>query len=356
MRITHIFAAAALAFAPQALGQINWQIRDAGIAGDLNQVIYSSGAFYAAGAGVWKSLDGSVWTMVSSFNSPGFKIATVGGGVLFIYQDRYWPPSKSPVDLGAYSQGGSVNIAYMNGIALVSGLLLASGSPNVGRWLDSTSKIEIITKVPWLSSSSWVIAAESEFLLGVDGVIYASPDGLDWTLRNRSGVTKPTPWKGVLYASNKLSKDSGRTWENRSAYHLPTAFGDGYLVTKLNAGMVTTSTDAITWTPRETGNIKEINDVAFGGRTFVAVGAKGGVITSSSAANPPPPVIAPQLTITPAVMIKWPSTAGLYYQPEASADLKAWNPFGTAIPGTGAEITRSFEVTGTRRYFRLVVR
>ncbi len=356
MHASHIFTAASLIFMPQAWGQINWQIRDAGIAGDLNQVIYSSGAFYAAGAGVWKSLDGSVWTTVSDFNAPGFKIAAVGGGVLFIFQDRYWPPSKPPVDLGAYAQGSGVNIAYLNGIAVISGLTKDS-APNVGRWLDSTSKVEIIKKIPWISYySSWVIATESEFLLGVDGVIYASPDGLDWTLRNRSGVTKPTLWKGVLYASNKLSKDSGRTWENRSAYHLPTAFGDGYLVTKLNAGMVTTSTDAITWTPRETGSIKEINDVAFGGKTFVAVGAKGGIITSSSAANPPPPVIAPQITVAPAVMMKWPSTAGLYYQPEASADLRAWNPFGTAIPGTGAEITRSFEVTGTRRYFRLVVR
>ncbi|MES2707493.1 MAG: hypothetical protein V4726_12925 [Verrucomicrobiota bacterium] len=188
MRATHILAAFLLAANSWAVAQISWKPGRVEKASDLTKVVFSSGAFYASGSlmgEMWTSLTGEIWTPVVLKDAPRqgiYEFAGVGGGALILGRDCYWTPLGEMKDLNA--RCGRVHIAYLNGVAIISGLLgegngeFMGVTPQFGRWRDSTSEIELVDNAPSIPKvSEWVIATDSEFLLKSAFYIYASVDG-----------------------------------------------------------------------------------------------------------------------------------------------------------------------------------
>jgi photosystem II stability/assembly factor-like uncharacterized protein len=90
-------------------------------------------------------------------------------------------------------------------------------------------------------------------VVGEEGTILTSADGVKWTLRN-SGTTHRL--RGISY-------------------------GKGTFVAVGCIGTVVTSADGVTWTPRNSGIDEWLDAITYGNGTFVAVGEKGTILTSS---------------------------------------------------------------------------
>ncbi len=87
--------------------------------------------------------------------------------------------------------------------------------------------------------------------VGVNGWIYTSPDGINWTIRHTgfddlSGIA----WSGALFA----------------------AVGEN--------GTILTSPDGIAWTPRTSGTAEWLFDLTWNGNVFLCVGSAGTILTS----------------------------------------------------------------------------
>lgn len=339
-----------------AWSQTEWRIINSGISGNLKKVVFDGNLFYATDGSVYRSGNGAIWTMhlASGNYDPVVSIVACQGGALFIGSYGYWAPGKTYQKLPSYGTN-VLDSAYLNGVAVVTGMNGNDDVWRLGRYLDATKTITSVN-VPWTGASSWAIATDKEFLVAAGGGIYASEDGASWALRSRVSVSqRPFWWNGILFSRNQISYDLGKTWDYYAPSITPDAFGAGTLIRREYNGLVATSKDALKWDIQETGNTTNLNGIAFGKNTFVAVGFNGQIITSS-AADPLPFTPTPKLTISPSVTLKWPSVQGMLYQPEASENLKTWAAFGGPIPGTGSEISRSFEITDQRKFFRVTVR
>lgn len=361
MRTYLIFSAALILFGClRANAQIEWKIRSSGTAENIRSVKFAAGKFFASDGDLYVSVTGESWSKVALLPASNRGISTitpVAGGILAVGNGYYWPPSKTRAFFGGYT-GGAMDSAYINGVAVITGIGDdASNKPSIGLYRDSTGKIVLISELPWIYQPYWVVATEDEFLVYVSVGIYASPDGMAWTLRSRSGASdKPFYSNGVLVSQDEYSADKGATWERwpEGRRPVPQVYRDGLYLAAGSGGLIATSPDGEAWTSRETGTTNTINSITFGNSAFVAVGAAGRIISSALPSYFPFPP-APKLTITPSVTIKWPSTAGLYYQPQFSTDMKNWMSFGGTIPGSGLDMSRSFDVTGQRQFFRVTV-
>ncbi len=163
-----------------------------------------------------------------------------------------------------------------------------------------------------------------------------------------------TPTGSVFSASNGFTGTPALSGISTG----PASFGDYTVMnftSNLAPGQSLTGTISGTWSSAvfDPFQISALN--IYWGSSDGATLTTGTLVGANIPVNPSTAVVAPQISITPSVTIKWPSTPGLYYQPQYSTNLKDWMPFGGPIPGSGQEMSRSFEVTGERQYFRLTV-
>jgi hypothetical protein len=138
-----------------------------------------------------------------------------------------------------------------------------------------------------------VCFGEEEFVaVGANGTVMTSPDGEAW-LNQESGTR--IPLHGVTHAAGRFVavgelglifySDDARSWQRADSpwfYHLyAVTWGNGLYVAVGEDSAVLTSPDGVTWTLRVTGS-EPLNDVAYGGGTFLAVGGRytGGTFNS----------------------------------------------------------------------------
>jgi hypothetical protein len=109
------------------------------------------------------------------------------------------------------------------------------------------------------------------------------PQGIPVRVFRGNGLFLAVGESGILYTSPE-----GETWTPRSSgtpYRLyDAAYGNGTFVAVGGRGTILTSSDGVTWLSRSSGTSHFLYGVTFGNRIFVAVGDKGSILTSPDGA------------------------------------------------------------------------
>ena len=225
-----------------------------------------------------------------------------------------WTLQATPQDLGwntvTYGAGKFVALPWSN-----SGAGGVMTSPNGRDW--SFGSIPSSPGGKWTS----VIYANGKFVTvmqpggGFVGLAMTSPDGITWTEQATPQASAPLPaysWSSVAYGGGQfvavsqtsggvMTSPDGIDWTLRTAPNCPwrsVTYGNGAFVavaskTSINATcggqLVMTSSDGITWTPRNSALDTQWISMTYGNGKFVAVaqyyssvapGYPGAVMTS----------------------------------------------------------------------------
>ncbi len=211
------------------------------------------------------SPDGTTWTQrVSDMQFPALRALTFASGVYVAVGDRGAVlTSADAIDWTSRPSGFAGGA--LSAIAFGAGKFVAVGD---GGALTSPDGIAWTT-VAQLAGDSFtaVTFANGKFLIGTDDSGFGtSTDGITWTQS----------------IANVSTEDDGNGAVTRIVYA-----GGLYLATiaeSINdfAGLVATSSDGLSWVVRDTTPARNpLNDVAFGGGAYVAVGETGEVLTST---------------------------------------------------------------------------
>ncbi|RME59713.1 hypothetical protein D6779_03660 [Candidatus Parcubacteria bacterium] len=128
----------------------------------------------------------------------------------------------------------------------------------------------------------------SKYLAVGDGLILSSEDGKHWQkqdagLRRWFALTS-IAWNGKRYVLATLSgplltSRDGVSWAKTKVYHLQSVLWTGEQFVGVG-GFVMTSPDGITWTQQQIRPRRDLQDLAWNGKRFVAVGNSGSILTS----------------------------------------------------------------------------
>ncbi len=258
------------------------------------------------------------WPTASA--TPG--AATLGVGDSQTYAETY---TNAPVRGRRWDADGSVPyFVYTNAsvvhqawyddeesLGLKYDMVNAKGIGGIGIWAlgydgTHTELWDLIGEKFTLEGDTWTeqVSGTSEWLYGAgangeryavvgsNGVIRTSADGIDWTAQT-SGVTDlllnvcgaSGTWVAVGNTGRILTSPDGETWTTRTT---PTtnmlrgiAYGNGVYVAGGNAGTILRSTDGVTWTSQTSGTANTIQGVLYANGLFVAVGEGGVLLTSA---------------------------------------------------------------------------
>ena len=137
--------------------------------------------------------------------------------------------SHSAVGHKAVKQGDLYRIMVYNG---TSCKLLTAQSPNQGTWEQTSLSLPFVPQVSTLTAT-----ADALFILSADGVLYSSPDGIDWA---SCGVN----WYNLLGAYD--GRVLGITHDGSTYYHDEFPRPDGFEASVLEDGFpVSRSSDMI---------------------------------------------------------------------------------------------------------------
>ncbi len=234
----------------------------------LTAVGYGNNTFVSAGNGgiILTSGDGVTWTARTSRTSSS--LLGVAHGI-----DRF--------------------------VAVGEGIILASS--DVVTWTTSTSLPEnILNSVTYGNNTFVAVGFGPGLALG--GVVFTSPDGIDWIPRtpgipgydledvaygNNMFVTVGHPLLDAGYII--LTSPDGITWTARASEYGKSLRGityghDVFVAVGAsvydNTGYILTSPDGITWTSKISGINGSLDKVTYGYNTFTAVGYGGTILTS----------------------------------------------------------------------------
>ncbi len=164
-------------------------------------------------------------------------------------------------------------------------------------------------------------------MVGYDGGILTSPDGITWTSRTLG--TGDTLY-GVAYGSNHF-------------------VAVGY------AGTILTSSDGVTWTSRPSGTGNSLHGVAYGDNTFVVVGDQGSILQSAVVVSMPPALGPVVLLPGGAARVTLTGLAGQTYLIQASTNLTDWlTLFNVALTTPSGQFVDSSAANFPRRFYRAV--
>jgi hypothetical protein len=162
-------------------------------------------------------------------------------------------------------------------------------------------------------------------VMGFQGTMIASPDGIAWS-----------------------GRASGSTNSLRSAFDL-----NGTLVVAGFRGTILTSTDGLTWTNRNSGTPNSLRAIAYGKSALVVVGHYGTILKSG-------PIPAPVRMLNPNWMpnhfsFSFMSLNGLAYSIEYKNALNDtnWTPLGSATGNGSLLIINDPTATARSRFYRV---
>ena len=282
---------------------IHWQ--SLGSEPQANQrpsVRYANGQFIAVGerGSILTSSDGSTWAIrrqpndsnvSSSTNPPSLYSSAYGSNIHVVVGESGTILTSS--DLRSWTKQTSGSTAYLYGATYAAGQFVAVGangtiltSPDGILWTvqvsNTTQSLCAVTQGPGLYVA-----------VGDNGQISSSSDGITWTSRN-SGTNRFL--RAVTYAAGHyvavgsyntiLTSPDGIQWTIRNSSgeiysgFRDIAYGNGQFIVVPSSTIesaVWTSTDGLTWTPRQTG-IDSINAITYGNGCFVGSGGDQGYL------------------------------------------------------------------------------
>lgn len=227
---------------------ITWTAQTTGITQTVTSLCYS-GSLYVLGASsavLATSTDAITWTSRTSNTTSTINSIAFGGGMYVLVTSFGDVASSTDAITWTYRNGhpspGDASIVYANGFFISFSL-------------TSTDGISFYTPRPSLGSTNKPLKFLNGAFVGLgSGRGFKSTDGSNWKLV----VT------GTLSDINCLT------------------YGDKY-VFGAQGGLISTSTDAETWTPRTSGTATHITGVEFGNSVYVYVATTGASGTSTDA-------------------------------------------------------------------------
>jgi hypothetical protein len=284
-----------------------WVKRFSGVTNNLICVIRGNDRFVAVGAvgTVVTSTDGANWQAgVSGTVDELRKVIQVGNRFVAVGYGGVVTTSTNGLNWNSQLVSGASNltsIAYGNGIFLAVGNTgfqpFAFRSIDGTNWSPGTSLPAFLGDVGFGSNLFCAVG---------NGTIYTSTDGVQWSPQNSgfqyqmggityvngefvvagqfltdAGARMLTSGDGTNWTAHQSGYFSGVACSGHSAF---VAAGGQSFIGGNPGNAYLTSSDGVNWTSRGAASISELppslSTVAFGGGTFVAVGA-GGLITQS---------------------------------------------------------------------------
>jgi hypothetical protein len=355
---------------------------------NFTDVAYGAGRFAAVGNGpygstasnLWVSTDGRSGTFTSiasnvSFNSIIFAQGKfLSTGYECCSTNEYIWSSPDAVNWTAHDVAvpDAADIAYGNGkfIAVGGGYYYVNGyytnAPNVALSVDGEN---------WSSSyadaaNSWLqhaAAGNGVFVVANYYSILYSTNGVQWTntrtnvydyyygLANGNGIFVVV---GLTYSPMlerfTLTSTDGATWVKHSLpinqYPNGVKWVNGLFVVLGAKGVLATSPDGVNWVRRNTTSESWLTSMAYGQRTYLAVGGDSAVLRSGELAFENP---SPGFTNTSFELI-FNGELGRVYRVQYSTDLQQWFDLGSI---TNTQPRMTFRDAGAEgrayRFYRL---
>lgn len=238
---------------------ITWTIRSSAADQSWNAVAFGNGLFVAVSSlgtqRVMTSPDGITWTLRTNSVSASFKSITFGGGLFVALSDSGTSLMTSPDGIN-WTTRTYPNNRVWNGITYGNGKFVAvAQSGTTSHVMTSPDGITWTTGTTPETSPAWqAVTFGNGIFVAVANAnsqrVATSPDGITWTLRT---VTLES-WGAVCFGGGRFVAVSSNPGSTNSTMY---------------------SIDGITWTAVPQANTNDMNGVAFGNHTFVAVGDEG---------------------------------------------------------------------------------
>lgn len=272
----------------------DWTARPAGTNQSLNHVAFGNGLFVAVGetGTILTSPTGEVWTPRASgttvilrsiaFMNNTFVATGDAGTILTSTTGVNWTPvnSHETVDLLGVGAGNGKFAAVGT-----SGIITTS--PDSISWSRRTVAITLADLNHVTFGSAGFVA------VGQAGTIVTSSNGLNWSLQNsdvgnelsritfaQSRYVAVGTGGLILTSSNAIDWQPRASGTTRSLHGI--TFGHGMFVAVGDSGTVLTSPTGEAWTPRNPGTNFDLLSITFGNGLFVTTGPRSSSFMASS--------------------------------------------------------------------------
>jgi hypothetical protein len=264
----------------------------------LNGVAYGNGTFVVVGeAGtVFTSPNGLEWTLGTSGGAEELRGVAYGNG-LFVAVGRYGRILTSPNGI-AWTRRESGTADFLLGVAFGNGIFAAVGDRGtVTASSDGMNwDVERAGKTDWLRGITYAngvfVAVGFDENLRNDfkesATIFTSTDGRHW---ERMPTGSRHPLYGVAYGNGRFvavgfgavaSSSDGVTWNDTliGATYFNVTFGNGIFVAT-GWGTIATSSDGVTWEPQSLSEGEPLYGAGFANGTFIVAGKECYLFASS---------------------------------------------------------------------------
>jgi hypothetical protein len=268
---------------------LGWQRVSKGRTDDWHAVVYGAGRFVVPGFRdpvILSSTNGMQWDEYPLPRAGQFRSAVWGDNIFVAVGDGgSICASSNGIDWTYQSSGTNLDVA---GITFAQGRFVAVGesgivltSPNGSDW--------DFRFLPVTNLWGITFGADRFVAVGDNGAIFVSTDGVNWQPVQSGGNQR---LRDVVYGNRRfvaltdsgsvISSLDGTNWTASSGVNSinSIACGAGYFLAGSSSDGLWTSSDGVSWQSRLALKDKVVQRLAFGGGTFVAVGAGGAILQS----------------------------------------------------------------------------
>ena len=362
--------------------QLTWVQRLSGTSSQIQGVAYNGSYFVAIGTGFsLTSSDGQNWTYHPVSANGNFYALTYANGTWVGVATTPNPGIFTSADGVIWTSHAPAPNATFNGrdVAYGAGIWVAvAASGIIERSIDNGVTWQLAASPTSGEVTAVTYGANVFMAVDVGGNSMRSSDGLFWTLSAGSlaGGNSSSAAYGVAYGAGVFvitgvnppsiastfarSMDGGITWTN-----LVMSFGTGqlnriryqngrFVAVGNSVGIFTSIDSGVTWQRNTTGVVAiSLRDVTYGAGKWVAVGSNGVILTATEDAAVQ---VVPNVNISSAIRLDWPTQSGASYQVQSSLDLQTWQSVGPSLTGDGNTKLFYDSQDAAQRFYRVIIR
>jgi hypothetical protein len=297
---------------------LNWDEQDSGTLTTIKAITWTGSQFVAVGGDYWKtglvltSPDGINWRVQNQLGNSELNdviwdgsqlIAVSSGGSIYSSRDGVdWSPQE-PLDTSAYYAIEWTGERYIAGGLADYNRGLISTSVDGISWNHIDTSLQVNRLMDFQPSfvmgiqplpRDIVWTGNQVVVVGTEGLILTSPDGLSWTKQDAgtTGAFSSVTWTGtqlvaINYGDNDVyTSEDGVSWTSQHTDSISGIIKSTWTGSEIIAvgylGLVASSTDGISWRHYSDPNSLSLhsNDVAWSGSKYVAVGYEGRIVSS----------------------------------------------------------------------------